>query len=30
MVLGAVPRGRDRLAGRDEEQQPVAELDEQA
>jgi hypothetical protein len=27
-VLAAVQRGRDRLAGRDEE--PVAELDEQA
>ena len=27
--LAAVQRGRDRLAGRDEEQQPVAELDEQ-
>jgi vacuolar-type H+-ATPase subunit H len=28
--LAAVQRGRDRLAGRDEEQQPVPELDEQA
>ena len=27
--LAAVQRGRDRLAGRDEEQQPVAELDQQ-
>src|SRR5882724_5604840 len=27
--LAAVQRGRDRLAGRDEEQQPVPELDEQ-
>jgi hypothetical protein len=27
--LAAVQRGRDRLAGRDDEQQPVPELDEQ-
>jgi vacuolar-type H+-ATPase subunit H len=27
--LAAVQRGRDRLAGRDEEQQPVPDLDEQ-
>ena len=27
--LAAVQRGRDRLAGRDDEEQPVAELDEQ-